>query len=161
MILLADTNVLIDLWHVGGLGVLPRIAPTEVLDVVLEECDEAKNPGIHKQIAAAGITTVPTKMDWWWEARSLKNSRLSDVDTLNLYYALQFQRLLLTNEDPLRQKCGQLNVRVHGTLWVVRQAHDLGLASAQELCAWLDILPKKGSRLPAGGVQDLKQYLGC
>lgn len=161
MILLADTNVLIDLWHVGGLGILPRIAPTEVLDVVLEECEEARNPGIHEQISVAGITTVPTRMDWWWEARSLKSSRLSDVDTLNLYYALQFKRLLLTNEDPLRQKCGQLNVPVHGTLWVVREACDRHLVPARELCAWLDILPAKGSRFRASDIQQLKQYMGC
>lgn len=153
--------MLIELWHVGGLGVLSRIAPTEVLDVVLGECEEAKNPGIHEQIAAAGIRTVKARMEWWDEARPLKNSKLSEVDTLNLYYALNFQRLLLTNEDPLRQKCGELNVPVHGTLWVMRQAHDLRLVPARELCAWLDILPAKGSRFRATDIQQLKQYMGC
>lgn len=161
MILLADTNVLIDLWHVGGLGVLSRIAPTEVLDVVLGECEEAKNPGIHEQIAAAGIRTVEARMEWWDKARPLKNSKLSEVDTLNLYYAVNFQRLLLTNEYPLRKKCKQLNVTAHGTLWVVRRAYGLRLVPAQDLCTWLDILPAKGSRFRSQDLHQLKQDIRC
>lgn len=63
MILLADANVLIDLWHVKGLHVLTKIAPTEVLDVVLVEVDELRHPGLLTQIDDAGIRVITTEYD--------------------------------------------------------------------------------------------------
>lgn len=61
MILLADANVLIDLWHVGGLNALSGIAPTEVLDLVLQECEDPRQPGLPEQLNAAGVRVVATE----------------------------------------------------------------------------------------------------
>lgn len=58
MILLSDANVLIDLAYVSGIDVLPRIAATEVLDVVLDECVDDRQPDIAREIQLAGIKVV-------------------------------------------------------------------------------------------------------
>ncbi|MBC7964186.1 MAG: hypothetical protein H7Y05_14730 [Steroidobacteraceae bacterium] len=50
MILLTDTSILIDLEYVGGIAVLPRIAPCEILDVVLDECEHESQPGLVQNI---------------------------------------------------------------------------------------------------------------
>jgi len=55
LILLSDANVLIDLGFVGGLPLLTQIAPTEVLDVVLLECEHERQPGLVQSILDCGI----------------------------------------------------------------------------------------------------------
>ena len=61
MILLSDANVLMDLGHVHGLNTLTRMAPVEVLDVVLAECDHHSQPSLVSNIRAAGITEIKEK----------------------------------------------------------------------------------------------------
>lgn len=161
MTLLVDANVLIDLWYVGGLWILPKLARTEVLDIVLAECLEDRNPGIRQQVLNAGITEVESNRDWWEAAKQLKNSRLSARDVFNLYYAIIFGRVLLTNEWPLRKKCRQFGVSVHGTLWVIQQAYEMRLVDVRDLCKWLHVLPETGSRLPEDELMRLRQALGC
>ena len=162
MTLLVDANVLIDLWHVGGLSVLTRIAPGEVLDIVLEEeCLDDHNPGIKQAVHKAGIREVSTYAEWLDTAMQLKNASLSICDALNLYYAKTFHRILLTNERPLREKCRQHRVSVHGTLWVIEQSYRQKLVSVRDLCEWLSILPAKGSRFPQSEILRMRQILGC
>jgi hypothetical protein len=50
LILLADTSILIDLEYVGGIYILPRIAPCEILDVVLDECEHASQPKLVQKL---------------------------------------------------------------------------------------------------------------
>jgi hypothetical protein len=63
LILLADTSILIDLEYVGGIRVLPQIAPCEILDVVLDECEHASQPELVQNIRESGITVVETTIN--------------------------------------------------------------------------------------------------
>lgn len=161
MILLSDAAVLIDLGYVRGLGVLARLAPTEVLDVVLDECEDARQPQLLDEVRAAGIQVVTTTSAWLEASRALRSAELSLPDRLNIVYAKQHRRVLLATDRPLRRRCELEGVEVHGTLWLVEQVHRSSLVDAAELCRWLDRWPDVGSRLPATELKRLRALLGC
>lgn len=159
MTFLVDANVLIDLGHVQGLEVLPKLGNSEVLDVVLEECQDPD--GLADQVVDAEIQAIETSIAWQQKANRYKNSRLSSQDVLNFYYAQTYQRTLLTNEKPLRNLCEREGVSYHGLLWIVEQAYRLQLESSESLCNWLLTLEHLGSRFPDKELADLRQLLQC
>ena len=161
MILLSDTNVLIDLGYVDGLSVLTQLGTVEVLDVVFDECCHPRQPELPGAIAAAGIQTVTVVQEWALLARSYQMGPLSFQDALCLYYAKTHQRLLLTNEKPLRRYCQEQQVPVHGTLWIIQSVYEHQLLDAAILCEWLSILNRHNRRLPKAEINTLKQQLRC
>lgn len=162
MIVLTDASVIIDLWHVDGLSVLTELAPIEVLDVVVDECEDERQPGIVPAINAAGINIIEVQHDW---LRIVTNrtgwDRLSVPDRLNLHYAKAFERTLLATDNLLRRTGLSEGIAVHGSLWLIEQINEHNFLPASDLCAWLDRWHQIGSRLPTEAVKDLKQVLGC
>ncbi|WP_008307825.1 hypothetical protein [Leptolyngbya sp. PCC 6406] len=116
MTFLLDANVLIDLGFVQGLDILLKLEASEVLDIVLLECQEPE--GLADQVVAAGIQEIESQIEWRQQAQPFKTSRLSSQDVLNFYYAKTFRRTLLTNEKPLRNLCKREGVEYHGLLWL-------------------------------------------
>lgn len=161
MILLSDANVLIDLGHVGGLSLLARLAPTEVLDVVLLECEHASQPGLIDVVRSAGVREVATQTAWVRTARAYRSDALSLQDRLNLVYARDNGRVLLGGDRPLRERCVAEGVEVHGSLWLVERAFALELVSPSELCRWLQVWPTLDRRLPIADLKRLNIELGC
>lgn len=161
MILLSDANVLIDLAYVSGIDVLPRIAETEVLDVVLEECVDDRQPTIASDIEVAGIKVVKAEASWRTESSRFKSAALSTIDALNLFYAHSHGRILLAADRALRIRAEREGVEVHGSLWVVEEALSRGLRSAADLCGWLSTWSTIGSRLPRSEVSRVRSVLSC
>ena len=161
MILLSDANVLIDLGYVGGLGLLARLAPTEVLDVVLLECEHERQPELVNEVRAAGVSVVSTEASWIGAAGRYKSAGLSLRDRLNLYYAKAYGRVLLAGDKPLRERCEAEGVEVHGSLWLVERACEHALVAEAELCRWIRVWPTLGRRLPASELRRLSRRLGC
>jgi predicted nucleic acid-binding protein len=161
LILLSDANVLIDLGYVDGLSVLTQLGTVEVLDVVFNECCHPRQPDLPEAIAAAGIQTVTVVQEWVLLARSYQTGPLSFQDVLCLYYAKTYQRLLLTNEKPLRRSCQKQQVPVHGTLWIIQSVYERELLDAAILCEWLSILHQHNRRLPKAEVALLGKLLEC
>ena len=161
MILLSDANVLIDLGYVNGLSLLTQLSPTEVLDVVLLECEHDRQPALVSTIQEAGVTVIPTQASWVGAARTYRSMELSVQDRLNLHYAKTYGRVLLAGDKPLRERCGIEGVEVHGSLWLVEQAFRQSLVEANELCRWLEVWPTLGRRLPPSEIQQLTKLLGC
>ncbi|MCC6176399.1 MAG: hypothetical protein IT305_13920 [Chloroflexi bacterium] len=159
MILLADANVLIDLGYVNGLAWLCALAPVEVLDIVLAECQHGSQPDLVPEIKRAGVQTVATDSAWLPEALPYHCRGLSLNDALNLYYARRFGRVLLAGDKPLRDRCGEVGVTVHGSLWVVEQLHQHSLVEGALLCGWLDVWPRFGRRLPPRELERLRRML--
>lgn len=159
MTFLVDANVLIDLGFVEGLDVLPALGTAQVLDVVLLECEEP--PNLADNIRQAGIQEVEARQEWVKTALPYKTGRLSLPDVLNFYYAKNVGCTLLTNEKPLRNLCQQEQVPFHGLLWIIEQAYQLKLRTADQLCTWLITLEQVGSRLPTAEIAQLRQDLGC
>lgn len=156
MILVSDANVLIDLGHVGGIPVLPLLAETEVLDLVLQECDHPSLPGLCDAVTAAGIKVIPVDRAWIKEADAYRQySTLSLQDRLNIFYAKTRERVLVTGDLPLRDACQREVVELRGSIWIVEQAYERGLVGRDELLRWLEVWPGKGRRLPKGEVDRL------
>lgn len=161
MILLSDASILIDLGYVNGLELLAKIAPTEVLDVVLDECEDERQPGLVGEVRNSGVKVIETEAPWVAEARVYRSADLSTRDRLNLYYAKRFERILLAGDRPLRERCDREGVEVHGSLWLVEQAFAKGFAEAGDLCRWLEVWPTLDRRLPIQGLKRLARLLGC
>jgi hypothetical protein len=161
LILLSDANILIDLGYAGGLDILTKIAPTEVLDVVLDECEDDRQPTLTEEVVTSGIVVVETERIWVEEARSYRSADLSSQDRLNLYYAKAYGRVLLAGDRPLRERCIKESVTVHGSLWLVEQAFERTLVHSRELCRWLSLWPTLGRRLPLQEIDAIKRKIGC
>jgi predicted nucleic acid-binding protein len=161
LILIADASILIDLAVVGRVNVLPAIARTEVLDVVLEECDHPSQPTLRNDIVESGITVVESAVSWVGAAQPFRKPALSMPDALNLFYAHTRSRVLMAGDRALRQAAQEVKVEVHGTIWLVEQLASRGLVDSIELCAWLHQWPSSGRRLPARELGRLRRELGC
>jgi hypothetical protein len=161
LILVTDANILITLFDVNGVSVLPGIAPTEVLDVVLGECEHDSQPGLRDAVAAAGIGIVPTDLSWAGPARLFMDGRLSFPDALCLHYAKQQGRALLSGDKPLRNRCDAEGGACRGAIWIVEEAHARGLMSPDELCRWIRTWTLMERRLPVAELERLRRDLGC
>ena len=161
MILLSDANILINLGYVGGLGLLAQLAPTEVLDMVLLECEHERQPELVNEVRAAGVSVVSTQASWVGAARRYKSAGLSLQDRLNFIYAKTYSRVLLAGDKPLREHCEAEGVEVHGSLWLVERAREQALVAEAELCRWLRVWPTLGRRLPTTELRRLARMLGC
>lgn len=159
MILLADTSILIDLEYVGGITTLPRIAPCEVLDVVLAECENERQPEIVCHIMEAGITVVETNKELAVEAGALCKGGVSTNDMMTVCYAREHGHVVLAGDRPMRERCAELAVECRGSIWIVEEAHRLGLYEAADLLRWLSVWPKVGRRLPQEELNRLKKLL--
>jgi len=156
-----DLNVLIDLWYIQAITLLPSIVQAETLDIVLDECDKAKNPGLRCQCAAASIRKVTAEPSWLAQGLQLRTAQLSVVDAVLLYYAQIKQRMLLTSERPLRKEARSRNIHVHGTLWVLQQFQRGNFVNTKELCRWLDVLEQSGRYLPRDPITAMKKQWNC
>ena len=138
---------------------LPQLAPTEVLDVVLAEVDNPHQPHIANRLRSAGAVIVPTELSWIAASRAYHVPGLSDADTLGLYYALTHVRVLLAGDRKLRTSAEAVGIEVHGSLWLVEELHAQGLVPLAELVRWLDEWPRLGRRLPPREVARLRSRL--
>jgi hypothetical protein len=148
VILLADTNILIDLEYVGGIGVLPRLAPCEILDVVLAECENEKQPLIIQHIEQSGITVIETNRELVLMASALRRGGTSTYDMMTFCHAQEHGHTVLTGDRPLRERCREEGVDYRGSFWIVEEVHLQGLLESAELLRWLTVWPQLGRRLP-------------
>lgn len=159
MILLADTSILIDLEYVGGIAVLPRITPCEILDVVLAECEHASQPELAQNIKKSGITVVETSPDLARRASSQRRGGVSTIDMMTLCHAKERGHTVLAGDRPLRDRCKEEGVEFRGSIWIVEEAFKLELVSAEELQRWLLLWPTVGRRLPSEEMEKMRQKL--
>lgn len=159
MILLADTSILIDLEYVGGISLLPRIAPCEVLDVVLAECEDDRQPDLVRHIVEAGIGIVETNRTLVAKAGSLRKGSASTIDMMTVCHASEHGHVVLAGDLPMRKRCAELAVECRGSFWIVEEAHKRRLCTSVELLRWLAIWPAVGRRLPAEELDRLRVIL--
>lgn len=158
---MTDANILITLFDVNGVSVLAQIAPTEVLDVVLGECEHDSQPGLREAVEAAGIDIVPSDTTWVSPARQMMDGKLSLPDALCLFYAKSQGKVLLSGDRPLRNRCEVEGIEYRGAIWVVREVYNRRLLSPEELCRWIKIWPLMERRLPRDELDRLKRELNC
>ncbi|ABQ28530.1 hypothetical protein Gura_4387 [Geotalea uraniireducens Rf4] len=159
LILLADTSILIDLEYVGGIEVLPQLAPCEVLDVVLVECEHGDQPDLVQKIIRSGITVIETSFELAERATAMRRRGVSTNDMMTVCYAQEHDRVVLAGDRSLRERCEEEGVDFRGSIWIVQEAHRLGLVNAVELLRWLSVWPTVGRRLPPEEIEKLRQKL--
>ncbi len=120
-----------------------------------------KQPDLAEEARAAGLIEIIAADQYVRAAANSPYRELSPVDALLLYYSIGEKRTLLTNEEPMRIACGAEGVDVHGTIWLIRQYFELGIAQAKDLCPALDVLIKEDRRVPLKLVNELRALLGC
>ncbi len=116
---------------------------------------------LQNQIISVGIQKIEVTQDWLRSSTEYHQGSLSFQDALCLYYAKNFNRVLITNDKPLRTLSQQQGVQVHGTLWIIRQAYEQKILSRNELCEWISILIQQGSRMPPLEVAKLRALMDC
>lgn len=159
MILLADANILFDFgWVEGGLAALTTLGPLEVLENVRDEIKEAD---VLAALMALDVMFVPLQDSWTADLLAAKRGGLSLPDASCLHYARLAGRTVLTSERRLRQRCQQVGVDVHGSLWVVAQLSKQGTCTPEVLCQWLERWLEDGARLPEQELAETRRRLGC
>jgi predicted nucleic acid-binding protein len=158
LILLADANVVIDLYLVEGLPLVAEIASAEILDYVLEEVDSLEQPGIREKVMESSISVVRAEQEW---IKHVTEKGLSMQDKLNLHYVRQNHRVMLTGEKRMRNICSAEGIEVHGTLWLIDQAKERELRSLKDICRWLDRLSQPDRFLPDDEIQKRREAFGC
>ncbi len=118
MILLTDANILITLHDVGGIPILSQLAPTEILDVVFDECLNDCQPDLKDAALAAGIVVVESKLEWLAEAQDIAEGALSEQDAYCYIYARDAGRVLVSGDKPLRKKCKAGGIEYRGIIWI-------------------------------------------
>jgi len=68
---------------------------------------------------------------------------------------------ILTNDKPLRKASQQQGIKINGTLWIIYQAYERKILSSDELCEWIFILVRNGSRMPAKEISKLRTVMNC
>jgi hypothetical protein len=161
LILLTDANILITLHDVGGIPVLPQLGPTEILDVVFDECLNDCQPDLRATALAAGIAVVESELDWLEEAQEIAEGALSEQDAYCYIYARDAGRVLISGDKPLRNKCKADGVEYRGLIWVLEETFNKGLMDTEALCEWLSLLNSHDRRLPKVEIARLKALFGC
>jgi rRNA-processing protein FCF1 len=159
LILIADSNILIDMEYADAISVLPQINPCYVLDVVLEECDNKTQPLLVQNILASGIKVIETNAAIADNASSRRNGKVSTVDMMHICVAEKNGYIVLAGDRALRERCSEEGVEVRGIIWIVEEAHRLNLVKGKELCRWLELWPMIMRRLPAEELSRLRKKL--
>jgi predicted nucleic acid-binding protein len=159
LLLVSDTNILLD-WEDGGrLDVLFALGATLVIpDVLLAEelADRAarlKEFGLQAQpLGPEGIVRAATL------ART--HRKPGRIDLLALALAEQEGCPLLTGDRDLRAAAEAEGVVVHGSLWLAEEAVAVGALAASELRSVYRRMREAGRRLPWKEVEAQLRRLG-
>lgn len=154
MLLVSDTNILLD-WESGGeLAVLFRLGvPVAVPDVLAAEelgdrLPELLGLGLQvRSLAPAGVQRVV--------ALTRTYARPSRVDLTALALAEQERAVLLTGDRDLRIAAAAEQVEVHGTLWLAERAVGTGAISGMAMRDAFQRMQRGGRRLPWAEVSAL------
>lgn len=153
-LLISDANILIDM-ECGGL--LHRMFELghhfAVLDVLYEE--ELKDQ--HPELPGHGLQIVELSADGVTLGEQLIRDHgdrgASRNDLLSLALARQQNCPLLTGDRRLREICDAVGHAVNGMLWLIKEMHDAGLLTREEVVEAYQAMKQQRRRLPWPRVQ--------
>jgi predicted nucleic acid-binding protein len=80
------------------------------------------------------------------------------TDRSVLLKAIQLQGIVLSGDGNLRKECQRRGLEVRGSIWVIREIWESGLADSNVLIPVLDQL-QENTRLPKQALEDLKNEI--
>jgi predicted nucleic acid-binding protein len=142
-----DTSVLIDL-HCGDILLVifkfeQRIVAPDVIIAELHEPDG-------QSLCDKGLQSIELTAEEVAEVGHLaqKYRRVSVSDLSALVLAKSVGGTLLTSDRHQREAAADMGVRVHGTLWLLDRAVEMGFLAPQEAASALQRMLDSGRRLP-------------
>jgi hypothetical protein len=157
LILLADTKILSDLCAIDGLPLAALIAPTEVLDYVVEDAINDGNTAVKEQVMSNSISIVKTERAW---LKHITEKGLGLQDKLNLYYAKMNKRIMLSGEKRLGSICKAQRIDFRGPLWLIDEALKRKMQSSTEVCQLLELL-NQDRVVHQDEIQKRRKAIGC
>ncbi|MGM0594277.1 MAG: DUF3368 domain-containing protein [Pseudomonadota bacterium] len=152
MLLISDSNILIDMADGGLLRTMFRLKETFAVPNVLYEEELATQ---HPELPDLGLVSMALQGDGVVEAYRLKalctgRTAPSQNDLFALMLAKQQQCPLLTGDKRLRKLAEKEHkeVELRGTLWLVEQMVKEKLITVAEACAAYQKMKEAGSWLP-------------
>ncbi|MYC64765.1 MAG: hypothetical protein F4X12_00335 [Acidobacteriia bacterium] len=152
-LIVSDSSCLIDLRKASLLEAFLDL-PYEVLipDALFEEELVRFTPAQKDLLLQGGLKVVEVPAESVLRARAI----VGDYPQLSIHDAFAFaladsceDRMLLTGDSGLRALAESYRLEVHGTLWVIDQIHNAGLAPTKVLLAVLrDFTDDPNVRLP-------------
>lgn len=150
-IIVSDASVLIDM-ECGELTKAMFSMPSQFLvpDILFDEELTER----HGHLLKLGLIARPMSGQLIGEAYALhqKYIKPSVNDMLALALAKSESCLLLTGDKALKETAKELNVEVHGTIWLVREMLKAGKLTADIAQEAFKRMREAGSRLPWGEV---------
>jgi predicted nucleic acid-binding protein len=151
-LIISDASVLIDIEH-GGLTAAMFSLPYQfaVPDILFEE-ELAER---HHQLLQFNLIIKPMSGELIAEAYNLRQKypKLSVNDILALTLAINENSPLLTGDRALRDTAKNLQVKIHGTLWLVEQMLQHKKIKIELARSAFQSMKSSGSRLPWNEVE--------
>jgi len=154
MLLISDTNVLIDIEDGKLTSPLFKLPYEIAVPDVLFESELREKHG-HLLQSRLIIKSLTSEFVQRAEILRTKHPRPSIMDHFALSLAMQEQCPLLTGDKDLRDAAIKENIEVHGTVWIVRELLQAKLIDQMQARNSFDSMKAKGSRLPWSDVEKL------
>ena len=159
-LLIADTNVLIDLCDSGALSAF--------LDLNYEVCTtdlvlaEIRKPDqllvVESEVHAGKLRVLELTNQELYDAMQLPTQvnlkRITDKSIL--LKAIQLKCVLITCDKDLRSEAIRRTLEVHGSIWAFDQIREEGAVAPSSLLDMVEKLEKCNPRLPAKELDELK-----
>ena len=160
-ILLADANVLIDLFHAGALGLVGELIRHDIATVHLPRIvyDEVSTVISESQIADLGITILPVEIALMERVAQYRDMRLSYPDRSLLLLAKDRGYAVWSNARRLRENCDENGVRALWEFEVLRWLVERDFISAADLVAVAERVEESNPYL-SGIAERLRTLLG-
>ena len=162
IIIITDTNVFIDLIQSGALDYFFQL-PYDIrtTDLVIEEIKLPEQQSALDKFRSDGRLTV-LELDSGEIRAALELQTQTTLTRITdrsvLLKAIHLQCLVLSGDGALRKECERRGLRVHGSIWVIREIWMAGLGDSAQLLAMVDEL-MNNNRLPGHELEKLRREI--
>ncbi len=162
IIIITDTNVFIDLIQSGALDYFFQL-PYDIrtTDLVMEEVKLPEQQSMLEKFRSDGRLTV-LELDAGEIRAALELQTQTALNRITdrsvLLKAIHLQCLVLSGDGALRKECERRGLRVHGSIWVIREIWQASFGDKEILSVMLDEL-KHNSRLPGHELEKLRREI--
>jgi predicted nucleic acid-binding protein len=158
-IIITDTNVFFDIISIGA---LPEFLALDLeiytTDFVIKEILESEQQKqIETFIRAKSIQVIKFTPEELVEIKNFKTHRFFKgiTDKSVLWKSYQLKCILLTGDKKIRNEAQDLNLEVHGSIWVINEMVDNQIVTKSEGAKLLERLKLINSSLPHDEIDKL------
>ena len=154
-LMINDANILIDLLQIDLLESFFKLEfEFHIGDMVLAEVQEKNNDLLMMFVNNGTLQINSSTFEELLLINSIKQSNvnLSIPDCSCLFLAEKLSATLLTGDGALRKRASQMNLSVHGILWVFDELLEENIIPREKAIEKLNLLKAKNNRLPSADI---------